>query len=284
MQPLISHHVRIRVWLAFACTCTFSDALHQLQPADSLIRSSRDRLSSVVLNDLIRRHAKRICRSSFVIFRDSALLLCNSMRFPVVPFHSFIIGDIVYSRRYRAEREKFSRYNGNFFNDKEKNAEANLRLRSESARRRSEQRVDGWLGGERRGATAAAERKETGRVSNGRIRIKRKIKVNAFRRLCRVARMNGSIAFVINGDFRNALLLGNSNILFHQLVSPFLAFSFSFSFFSPLVSLRLLCHRDRFCFCGCFSFSFSFFFFFCALLYETGNTRTHFRAANFSEQ
>lgn len=43
-----------------------------------------------------------------------------------------------------------------------------------------------------------AERKETGRVSNGRIRIKRKIKVNAFRRLCR-RWMNGSIAFVING-------------------------------------------------------------------------------------
>ena len=36
------------------------------------------------------------------------------------------------------------------------------------------------------GGWAAAERKETGRVSNGRIRIKRKIKVNAFRRLCRV--------------------------------------------------------------------------------------------------
>ena len=125
-----------------------------------------------------------------MIFRDTVLLLCNSIRFPVVPFHSFIIADIVYSRRYRAEREN-SRYNRNFFNDKEKNAEANLRLRSESATENA-----GGGGGQRGGRVA--ERKETGRVSNGRIRIKRKIKVNAFRRLCR-RWMNGSIAFVING-------------------------------------------------------------------------------------
>lgn len=49
----------------------------------------------------------------FVIFRDTGLLLCNSIRFPVVPFHSFIIGDIAYSGRYCAEREN-SRYNRNF--------------------------------------------------------------------------------------------------------------------------------------------------------------------------
>lgn len=46
--------------------------------------------------------------------------------------------------------------------------------------------------GEGRGATEG--KKETGRVSNGRIRIKRKIKVNAFRRpLCRrLVGMNGA--------------------------------------------------------------------------------------------
>lgn len=53
--------------------------------------------------------------------------------------------------------------------------------------REGEERREG-----REGATEG--KKETGRVSNGRIRIKRKIKVNAFRRpLCRrLVGMNGA--------------------------------------------------------------------------------------------
>lgn len=93
-----------------------------------------------------------------MIFRDTVLLLCNSIRFPVVPFHSFIIADIVYSRRYRAEREN-SRYNRNFFNDKEKNAEANLRLRSESATENAGGGwAKGWKGGGEKGNGARFKR------------------------------------------------------------------------------------------------------------------------------
>lgn len=139
-------------------------------------------------------------------FRDTTaparLLLCNSIRFPVVPFHSFIIGDIAYSPRYRAEREN-SRYNRNFFNDKEKNGGANLRLRSENGGRRRRRGGEGGGRGIGRGEGVAEGKKETGRVSNGRIRIKRKIKVNAFRRpLCRrLVGMNGSIEVIIKALF-----------------------------------------------------------------------------------
>lgn len=58
-------------------------------------------------------------------------------------------------------------------------------------------------GGTDRGEGVAEGKKETGRVSNGRIRIKRKIKVNAFRRpLCRrLVGMNGSIEVIIKALF-----------------------------------------------------------------------------------
>lgn len=58
-------------------------------------------------------------------------------------------------------------------------------------------------GGIGRGEGVAEGKKETGRVSNGCIRIKRKIKVNAFRRpLCRrLVGMNGSIEVIIKALF-----------------------------------------------------------------------------------
>lgn len=84
------------------------------------------------------------------------------IRFPVVPFHSFIIGDIAYSPRYRAEREN-SRYNRNFFNDKEKNGGANLRLRSENGRTEATAR---WGGREGR-ATGREEGGEGRGKGNG---------------------------------------------------------------------------------------------------------------------
>ena len=95
--------------------------------------------------------------------------------------------------------------------------------------------------------------------------------------------MNGSIAFVINGVSKRFTLLGNSNILSHQLLSSFLPFSLSFfsfsaSFFSA--SSRATTARFR---RGCFSFLFPFFSFFFLFRFN-GATRAHFRAANFSEE
>lgn len=67
--------------------------------------------------------------------RSPASCYATLYAFPLSRSILLLSETFAYSPRYRAEREN-SRYNRNFFNDKEKNGGANLRLRSENGGRR----------------------------------------------------------------------------------------------------------------------------------------------------